>query len=271
MGRILIVAPSALTVQWLDELYRKFHQVFVLLDDKRREDVRRELGPSFNPFEAHARSIVALEDLVANPALTRLAVAAGHDLLIVDEAHRLQRPPGHPGNPAYRAVAPLAGATRHVLLLTATPLESDAHGFFRLLQLLRPAELPEDADFEQRLARGLPLPPCTSATRRADIGGLPPPVPTAIVPQSEEETPDAETGEEEETPDLATGEVETAAGAARATAASSHPGRQGGREGRAGTVSGPMDTGMATPEVLVDVHPRNDAGWASLLALEERV
>jgi ATP-dependent helicase HepA len=81
-ARILIVTPSALTVQWLGELYRMFHQVFVLLDEKRREDVKRELGPTFNPFEAHSRSIVALEDLVAEPSLTRRAVAAGHDLLI---------------------------------------------------------------------------------------------------------------------------------------------------------------------------------------------
>jgi ATP-dependent helicase HepA len=61
-----------------------------------------------------------------------------------------------------------------VLLLTATPLEDDAHGFFRLLQLLRPEEFPEDVSFDDRLASGTPLPPCTSSTRRSDIGGLPP-------------------------------------------------------------------------------------------------
>jgi ATP-dependent helicase HepA len=60
------------------------------------------------------------------------------------------------------------------LLLSATPLEDDAHGFFRLLQLLRPDEFPEGMSFETRLAEGTPLPPCTSSTRRADIGGLPP-------------------------------------------------------------------------------------------------
>src|SRR4029450_2535170 len=58
--------------------------------------------------------------------------------------------------------------------LSATPLEDDAHGFFRLLQLLRPQEFPEEMSFEARLALATPLPPCTSSTRRADIGGLPP-------------------------------------------------------------------------------------------------
>jgi ATP-dependent helicase HepA len=67
-----------------------------------------------------------------------------------------------------------------VLLLSATPLEDDAHGFFRLLQLLRPDEFPEPLNVDARLASGVPLPPCTSSTRRVDIGGLPPRVPTAI-------------------------------------------------------------------------------------------
>jgi hypothetical protein len=111
-------------------------------------------------------------------------VAAGIDLLVVDEAQRLRRPPGHPGEPGWRAIAPIAGLGRHVLLLSATPLEDDAHGFFRLLQLLRPEEFPEDVSFEARLALGTPLPPCTSSTRRADIGGLPPRVGIPIAPDA---------------------------------------------------------------------------------------
>ena len=90
--------------------------------------------------------------LIARPHLTEQAVKAGIDLLVVDEAQRLRRPPGHPGEPAWRAIAPIAALGRHVLLLSATPLEDDAHGFFRLLQLLRPQEFPEDMSFETRLA-----------------------------------------------------------------------------------------------------------------------
>jgi ATP-dependent helicase HepA len=118
--------------------------------------------------------VVSLELLCDRPKLTEQARQAGIDLLIVDEAHHLRRPAGHPGNPAYRAIEPIAALGRNVLLLTATPLDEDAHGFFRLLQLLRPEEFPEDGDFDARLERGVPLPPCTSATRRVDIGGLPP-------------------------------------------------------------------------------------------------
>lgn len=172
--RTLVVAPDTLTVQWLGELWRKYHQVFVLLDDKRLADITRDHGPEFNPFEVHRRAILSLERLTSNRRLTEQAIEAGVDLVVIDEAHHLRRPPGHPGNAAYRAVAPLAELGRHMLLLSATPMEDDAHGFFRLLQLLRPDDLPESESFETRLSRRQPLPPCTSATRRVDIGGLPP-------------------------------------------------------------------------------------------------
>jgi ATP-dependent helicase HepA len=174
IDRCLVVAPDVLTVQWLGELWRKYHQVFTLLDAQRLADVARDFGPEFNPFDVHRRAVIALEMLTERPHLTDQAVRAGIDLLVVDEAQRLRRPPGHPGDQGWRAIAPIAGLGRHVLLLSATPLEDDAHGFFRMLQLLRPDEFPEDVSFEARLARGTPLPPCTSSTRRADIGGLPP-------------------------------------------------------------------------------------------------
>jgi ATP-dependent helicase HepA len=178
--RCLVVAPEALTVQWLGELWRKYHQVFTLLDALRLTDVARDFGAGFNPFDVHRRAVVALETLVERPDLTAQAVTTGIDLLVVDEAHRLRRLPGHPGEPEYRAIAPMAALGRHVLLLSATPLEDDAHGFFRLLQLLRPEEFPEEMNVEARLASGVPLPPCTSSTRRLEIGGLPPRAPVAV-------------------------------------------------------------------------------------------
>lgn len=178
----LVVAPRSLVVQWLGELYRKFHQVFVLVDKERRDDVRRENGPGFNPFDVHRRAVVALEDLVEDPSLARLAHAARPDLLVVDEAHRLRRRRGTEGSPEYRAVAPMCAASPNALLLSATPLEADAHGFFRLLELLHPKEYSSWEKFRADLENGVPLHPCTSSTSRADIGGLPPrrPVPVDL-------------------------------------------------------------------------------------------
>lgn len=186
IDRALVVAPETLTIQWLGELWRKYHQIFVLIDDDRLKDARRDHGDDTNPFEVYRRAIVSLERLVDDPALCRQAVEAGIDLLVVDEAHHLRRRAGQPGNPAYRALQPILGLGRHALLLTATPLEDDAQGFFRLLQLLRPDELPEGTSFDQRLRQREPLPPCTSATRRSDIGGLPPRQPHPVEIGAEE-------------------------------------------------------------------------------------
>ena len=92
--RCLVVVPEALTVQWLGELWRKYHQVFTLLDSPRLADVARDFGAGFNPFDAHRRAVIALETLIERPELTGQAVTAGIDLLVVDEAQRLRRPPG---------------------------------------------------------------------------------------------------------------------------------------------------------------------------------
>ena len=119
--RCLVVAPDALTVQWLGELWRKYHQVFTLLDAQRLADVSRDFGSDFNPFDLHRRAVIALEMLTERPHLTEQAVKAGIDLLVVDEAQRLRRPKGHLGEPPWRAVAPIAALGRHVLLLSATP------------------------------------------------------------------------------------------------------------------------------------------------------
>ena len=179
-GRVLVVAPETLTVQWLGELWRKYHQVFVLLDDKRIKDVARDFGEDFNIFDAYDRLVVSHELLVEEPRLTDQARAAGIDVLIVDEAHHLRRPPGHPGNPLYRAIEPIAATDRNLLLLSAVPLEDDAHGFFRLLQLLRPEAFDDWDTFQADLEAGRELPACTSATRREDIGGLAPRTPHPI-------------------------------------------------------------------------------------------
>jgi ATP-dependent helicase HepA len=173
--RVLVVVPSTLTVQWLGELWRKFHQVFVLLDGKRRADVAKDHGPEFNPFDAHRRSVIALEDLVSEPGLAQKAVEARLDLLVVDETHRLTL-----DAEAERAVSPIARAARHLLLLSATPLEADTQGFFELLELVRPDAYRSEKEFLAALAENQPLPPCTSATRRVDIGGLPPRVPLPV-------------------------------------------------------------------------------------------
>jgi ATP-dependent helicase HepA len=166
--RALVLAPDSLVVQWLGELYRKFHQVFVWIDAERVDAVRREVAEDANPFDVHPFAIVSHEMLAGDPSLAALARACAHDLLVVDEAHRLSVAETE------HALAPLVRAARHALLLTATPLQADRAGFHRLLAMLHPDHFDELADFERAIAAGEVRVPCTSAVRRADLGGLPP-------------------------------------------------------------------------------------------------
>jgi len=172
--RALVLAPSTLTIQWLGELYRKFHQVFVVLDHDRIESVELDYGEGVNPFDVHPFAVASLELLGSDERLLRLARDAGLDVVVVDEAHRLA------AEGWIDEVGPLVREARHALLLTATPLQADRQGFFLLLQMLHPDRFPDFAAFEERLEAGEAELPCTSAVRRREVGGLPPREPRAV-------------------------------------------------------------------------------------------
>ncbi|MGH0034477.1 MAG: SNF2-related protein [Myxococcota bacterium] len=172
--RALVVAPSTLTVQWLGELYRKFHQVFVLLDAERVDAVRTDFGEDVNPFEVHPFAVVALDWLASDPGLLALAREAGLDVVVLDEAHRLA------SAEVTEAVGPLVREARHAVLLTATPLQADREGFYRLFSLLHPEVFEDFAAFRDAVERGEAVVPCTSAVRRVDVGGLPPRAPMPV-------------------------------------------------------------------------------------------
>ncbi len=165
--RALVIAPETLTVQWLGELYRKFHQVFVLLDPERIESVTRDYEEDANAFDVHPFGVISAELLASDPELTAQAHKVDLDLVVVDEAHRLASPE------MAALVAPLVKRARHALLLTATPLAADRGGFYQLLALLQPERFGSFEEFEQRLASGEAAFPCTSAVRREDLGSWP--------------------------------------------------------------------------------------------------
>lgn len=173
-GRVLVVVPSALSVQWLGELYRKFHQVFVLLDPERIEATASTIGPDANPFDVHPHGVVELELLHGDAGLTQRALETPPDLLVVDEAHRLAAGGGG------EALDALVRASRHALLLSATPLAADRRGFFHLLSLLHPERFVSFEAFDAALASGEAAIPCASAVRRSDVGGLPPRAPQPV-------------------------------------------------------------------------------------------
>jgi hypothetical protein len=145
--RVLVLAPDALCIQWLGELYRKVHELFVLLDKDRIDDARVDF-PDLSPFESHQRILTSIDRLAVNPELAAEAMAADWDLVIVDEAHHLRWRPDGNANAAYRLTEALAARARHLLLLTATPMALDPAEYHALLRLLDPTRFDDPASFE---------------------------------------------------------------------------------------------------------------------------
>jgi SNF2 family DNA or RNA helicase len=132
--RVLIVAPGSLVEQWRDELFEKFglefHIYSAALD---------EASPSGNPFEDHPQIIVRLDQIARNEDLQVKLYAAGWDLVVFDEAHKLAA--HFFGNKLektarFRFAEQLGKETRHLLLMTATPHNGKEEDFQLFLSLL---------------------------------------------------------------------------------------------------------------------------------------
>ncbi len=155
--RVLIVAPDTLTVQWLGELYRKFHQVFVHVDAERIQDVRIDFGPEVNPFDIHPLAIVSYELLEKQPGVFRSLSEAPPQMVVVDEAHQFV------DAEMADMVLPLVASAQHALLLTATPFQAGREGFQNFVEAL---DLPvEDEGGVSHVSH-------VSAVTRADIHAL---------------------------------------------------------------------------------------------------
>ncbi len=129
--RCLVVVPANLQHQWLVELLRRFNLGFSLFDAPRIA-AEQETG---NPFLAQQLILIAQETLLADPTYVELALQAGFDMLIVDEAHHLDWSPEH-ASTAYTTIARLAECCPAVLLLTATPEQLGFAGHFARLHML---------------------------------------------------------------------------------------------------------------------------------------
>lgn len=136
--RTLVLVPPALVAQWTDELRDKAG-----LDARTTESL---------PAESDERASFWSDEgvVVASLALARSARHAGAvqsvawDLVIVDEAHHLK----HRSTLAWKLANQLK--TRFLLLLTATPIESDLDELYNLVTLLRPGQFASPAAFRDR-------------------------------------------------------------------------------------------------------------------------
>ena len=165
--RAIIVAPESLILQWLGELYKKFHQVFVLIDAERIAHVASDYGEETSPFDVHPLAMMTYEFLEANPQWAEAMRASKPDMVIADEAHQILRPALKP------IITPLIEECEHALLLTATPFQLGEGGFLHLTSTLDLPTRQDDA--------GRHIIHQVSAVTREDIKKLPERRPHAVV------------------------------------------------------------------------------------------
>jgi ATP-dependent helicase HepA len=147
--RILILVPESLTHQWFVELLRRFNLWFSIYDEARCLACEAS-DPAQNPFLATQLALCAVPFLSAPNLSAELrrdqALAAGWDIVVVDEAHHLAWTP-EAASPDYLLVEQLAQRSPGLLLLTATPTQLGLAGHFARLRLLDPARYDDFARF----------------------------------------------------------------------------------------------------------------------------
>ena len=150
-SRVLILVPENLQHQWLVEMRRRFNLPVSLFDAERFAE-----SDADNPFEDTQLALVALEWLKDDVKAGDALLAAGWDLLVVDEAHHLV---WHPANASaeYQLVERLAGEIPGVLLLTATPEQLGQDSHFARLRLLDPSRFHDLEAFRAESAHYRPV------------------------------------------------------------------------------------------------------------------
>ena len=142
-NRVLILTPKPARAQWQQELERKFSLDIPILEPGPRPRLtyaKRQTTHAPDPPWEEPRLIVTYQWLVRRAAAF-LAAAPQYDLVIVDEAHHARyqgtgrrREP----NQFLRLLQTLSQRTNGLLLLTATPMQTDISDLRALLGLLEP-------------------------------------------------------------------------------------------------------------------------------------
>ena len=154
--RVLIITPAGLTRQWQDEMAQKFGEKFVLMDRSLFATLREMHGQETNLWKLHDQVITSLDfikprrihpDLSEREKVRREThnhqvfenmVAAGWDVAIIDEAHKLSKDEDGKETARYQIGESLSEAVPVFLLLTATPHQGKPKKFLHLLNLVDP-------------------------------------------------------------------------------------------------------------------------------------
>jgi SNF2 family DNA or RNA helicase len=135
--KVLILAPPSLLPQWKDELASKFNLDFInQQNDTRFVDVfSHDLLLMSHASASYPEKATALQEVL-------------WDLVIVDEAHSMK----NSATKKHQLVKNLS--KRHLLLLSATPIQNNLEELYNMVELLHPGHLGTWKQFEEKYALG---------------------------------------------------------------------------------------------------------------------
>jgi len=177
LRRVLVICPAGLRLKWQSELLNRFDEHFVLAQQK--EIVQDAIQYSATRGTKSLRAIVSLESFRSREvqeAIQRYGVT--FDMAILDEAHHL-RTSGTLSNEMGERIREV---TEHLVLLTATPLQTSQQDLFNLLRFIDPGQFTSFEDFLLQLEpnarlneaiRALRDVPPRPADAQAALAGIP--------------------------------------------------------------------------------------------------
>jgi len=160
--RVLVVAPKGLIPQWIVEMQERFGETFRFFEPSNFEGFRQMSGEDnvWRSYDQVICSMDAVKPLEARRGWSAEKLqaynqdrildlsAAGWDLVIIDEAHRVA---GSADTVARHAMARmLAESTPNLLLLSATPHQGKSESFNRLMKLIDKEAFPDDGSVDRK-------------------------------------------------------------------------------------------------------------------------
>jgi len=171
--RMAVLCPPHLAEQWQAELRDKFHIDAELVLPGTVSRLERGIGVNESIFDVYPHVIVSIDFIKSDKRRADFLLRCP-ELVIVDEAHTAAfgetgRGGKHQRHTLVRGVA--ADASRHLILVTATPHSGNEEAFRSLLEFLNPsfAELPDDLSGSANEAKRRELARYFVQRRRSDI------------------------------------------------------------------------------------------------------